>query len=194
MDQKRTPLFDAIKDFACRDVVPMFIPSHKMGRAIHPEWKEFAGENIFKMDLCEIHGLDDLHQPKDVIKESQELAADAWGADRSFFLVNGTSSGIIASICSVVSEGQQIIVPRNAHKSVVFGLIVSGAEPVYVSADIYKEKGLVGGFRPAELDRIYAQNPGAKGVFGVSPTYHGICSDMKGLIDVTHRGGGIFIA
>ncbi len=194
MDQYKTPLFDAIKNYIDDDITPFHIPSHKMGAGVNPKWKDFVGEQIFKMDICEVHGLDDIHQPEGVIQESQMLAADAWGADQSFFLVNGTSGGIISSICTIASEGEKIIVPRNAHKSVVFALIISGAKPIYISAEIYKEKGIVGGFDPNKLRLIYEKNKDAKGVFSVSPTYHGVCSDMKSLIDITHNYGGTFIA
>jgi arginine/lysine/ornithine decarboxylase len=193
-DQRRTPLFDAILDFVSQEATPFFIPAHKMGRGIDPRWTDFAGENIFKMDLSEVRGVDDLHRPRGPIAEAQALAADAWGADRSYFLVNGTSSGIIAAICSVVSEGQRIIVPRNAHKSVVFGLIISGAIPVYIAAEIHGEKGLVGGISRKKLDALCAANEGVKAVLAVSPSYHGVCCDLRGLIETTHARGGVFIA
>jgi lysine decarboxylase len=194
MDQRRTPLFDAILDFVSREPAPFFIPAHKMGRGIDPRFTDFAGENIFKMDLSEVWGVDDLHRPSGPIREAQALAADAWGADRSYFLVNGTSAGIIAAICSVVSEGQKIIVPRNAHKSVVFGLIISGAIPVRIAAEIHGEKALAGGIGKAKLDALYAANADAKGVLAVSPSYHGVCCDLRGLIETTHARGGVFIA
>jgi arginine decarboxylase len=193
-EQLRTPLYDAIIKYIDEEPTSFHIPSHKMGAGIDPRWKEFAGDNIFKMDLTEVTGLDDLHQPSGPIKEAQDLAAKAWGAEQSYFLVNGTSSGIIASIATVAKQGEKIIVPRNAHKSVVFGLIISGAIPVYISAEISKEKGLVCGFSPEKLKEIYEKNPDAKGVFSVSPTYHGICSDIGKLVDITHSFGGIFIA
>jgi lysine decarboxylase len=193
-DQSKTPLFDAVTNFVSKNPTPFFIPAHKMGRGIDPRWLDFAGENIFKMDLSEVNGLDDLHEARGAISEAQDLAADAFGADHSYFLINGTSCGIVAAICTVASEGQKIIVPRNAHKSVVFGLITSGAIPVYISAEIHREKGLLGGVSKDKLDALYAENKDAKGVFAVSPSYHGVCCDMQGLIDVTHERGGIFIA
>lgn len=165
-----------------------------MGRGISPILTAEIGEAVFRMDLTEVIGLDDLHQPEGVIREAQELAAEAWGADRSFFLVNGTSAGIVAAIATTAKEGERIIVPRNAHKSVVYGLIVSGAIPVYIQPEISSEHGLVGGFQPAELERIYREHPDAKGVFSVSPTYHGVGSDTGALIEITHKFGGIFIA
>lgn len=194
MNQDRTPLFDAIIGYATEGVAPFVIPSHKMGHGINSKWKEYAGEKIFTMDICEVQGLDDLHQASGVIKEAQDLAAELWGAKETFFLVNGTSCGIESSICTVVSEGDEIIIPRNAHKSVVYSLINSGAKPIYIPAEILKEKGLVGGFNPDTLARIYDEHPNAKAVFSVSPSYHGICSDMKRLAEVTHNHGGIFIA
>ncbi|MDR1067834.1 MAG: aminotransferase class I/II-fold pyridoxal phosphate-dependent enzyme [Clostridiales Family XIII bacterium] len=194
MNQFKTPLYDAVTDYIGKERAPLFIPAHKLGRAIHPKWKAFAGDAIFKMDLCELEGLDDLHNAGDVIAEAQKLAADAWGADESFFLINGTSSGIVAAICSAAAPGEKIIVPRNAHKSVVSGLIISGAEPVYAMPDIWQEKGLIGGMPVAELARLLAENPDAKAVFAVSPSYHGVCSDIKSLADKAHERGCVFIA
>ncbi|MDR2771550.1 MAG: arginine decarboxylase, partial [Clostridiales Family XIII bacterium] len=193
-DQRRTPLFDAVLDFVSQNPTPFFIPSHKMGRGIDPRWLDFAGQNIFKMDLSEVQGADDLHRPQGPILEAQALAADAWGADRSYFLVNGASSGVVAAICSAVSEGQRIIIPRNAHKSAVFGLIISGAVPVYISAEIHGEKGLVGGVSKPKLDALWAANADAKAVFAVGPSYHGVYSDLRGLIETAHARGGVFIA
>jgi len=194
LNQNATPLYDAVLNYIGKKRAPFFVPSHKYGRAIQPKWKAYAGEEIFKMDLCELDGLDDLHNAEGVIAEAQALAADAWGADRSFFLINGTSSGIIAAISSVVSPGEKIIVPRNAHKSVVSGLVLSGAVPVYAMPDIWQEKGLVGGMSPSEVNRLLGENPDTKAIFAVSPSYHGICSDLKSIADLAHAHGAVFIA
>jgi arginine/lysine/ornithine decarboxylase len=194
IDQEITPLFDAIMEFIEQENVPLFIPSHKQGRAINQKWKAFVGEEIFKMDLSEVQGLDDLHQPKGAILEAQRLAAMAWGADESFFLVNGTSSGIVASLSTIANEGDNIIVPRNAHKSAIFGLIVSGANPIYIAPEINNSLGLLGGIDPTMLESKFSTNANVKGVFGINPTYHGICSDLKKLIDITHQNKALFIA
>ena len=195
MNQKNTPLFDAIINFANnQSPTPFFIPGHKMGHGINPKWKDFTSDNIFKMDLTEVTDLDDFHCPQGVIKESQLLAADAWGAKKSYFLVNGTSGGIIASILSTVQEGEKIIVPRNSHKSVSAALIMSGAVPVYVLPEYNSDLGLVCGMNPDALEEACMKNNDIKAVFGVSPTYHGICSDVKMLADITHKNNGIYIA
>lgn len=193
-NQNKTPLLDGLLEYASSGTAPLHIPAHKMGNGINPKLLDFTGQNIFKIDITEVHGLDDLHQPEGVISEAQELAADAWGADRSFFLVNGTSAGIIAAIASTVGEGEKIIIPRNAHKSVVFGLIISGAKPVYISADIHKQLGLVGGFSPESVTKAFNENPDTKSIFMVSPTYYGVCSDLKAIINIAHSHNAIAIA
>ena len=183
-----------MKRFAEWEPVPFFIPSHKMGEGLDPRFKSFAGDNIFKIDLSEVRWTDDFHGAASSIKEAQELAADAWGAEKSFFLVNGTSGGIIAAICSVVGEGDKIIVPRNAHKSAIYGLIVSGAEPVYVMPETIEDLGLIGGLAPETLEKAFEENPDAKAVFTVSPTYHGVMSDTASLAEISHRYGAVFIS
>jgi arginine/lysine/ornithine decarboxylase len=193
-EQNNTPLYDAVMNYIKQKRAPFFIPAHKLGRAIHPKWKAYAGEEIFKMDLCELEGLDDLHNAAGVIAEAQNLAAEAWGADRSFFLINGTSAGIVAAISAAVGPGEKIIVPRNAHKSVVSGLVLSGAAPVYAMPDIWRERGLVGGMPTSEVRRLLDENPDAKAVFAVSPSYHGVCSDIKQIADMAHARGCVFIA
>lgn len=193
LNQEKTPLYEAVLEYAKKDLVPFFMPAHMMGRAITDKWKDFAGENIFKMDLCELEGLDDLNEPEGVILEAQKLAAEAWGARESFFMVNGTSGANIAAICSVASEGEKIIVPRNCHKSVIYGLIVSGAVPVFAFPDVCEELGIIGGMDPAEIERVYRENPDAKGVISVVPTFHGVYSDLEAITQITHRYGGVHI-
>ena len=217
LDQNKTPLYDAVRKFADWDPVPFFIPSHKMGSGIDPRFKSFVGENIFRIDLSEVRWTDDFHGASSSIKEAQELAADAWGAAQSHFLINGTSGGIIASICAVCGEGDRIIVPRNAHKSAVYGLVVSGAEPVYVMPEIDSGRGIVGGFSPAALEQALEQysgkrhrsasqlhpsvaectgikHTGVKAVFTVSPTYHGVMSDTEALAEIAHRQNAVLIS
>ena len=194
MNQEKTPLFDAVKKFADWNPVPFFVPSHKMGEGSDPRLKSFFGENLFKIDLSEVRWTDDFHSASSSIKEAQELAADAWGAAQSHFLVNGTSGGIIAAISSVCGEGDRIIIPRNAHKSAIYGLVVSGAEPVYVLPEIYGELGLVGEFSPEALEKAFSENSDVKAVFTVSPTYHGVMSDTASLAEIAHRHGAALIA
>jgi len=194
LDQNITPLFDAVRNFSDWDPVPFFIPAHKLGEGIDPRFKSFAGKNIFRIDLSEVLWTDDFHGAASSIKEAQELAADAWGAAQSHFLVNGTSGGIIAAICSVCGDGDTIIVPRNAHKSAVYGLVLSGATPAYVMPEFDRDLGLIGGLSPEALEKAFERSPDAKAVFTVSPTYHGIMSDTGALAEIAHRHGAVLIS
>ncbi|MBR0456886.1 MAG: aminotransferase class I/II-fold pyridoxal phosphate-dependent enzyme [Firmicutes bacterium] len=191
LDHTRAPIFDITLDYAKKDIVSMIMPAHGQGKGISQKWKDYVGENIFRMDISDLPGQDDFYEPESAILEAQELAADAWGAKETFFSVNGTSAANIAAICSLVSEGDKIIVPRNCHKSVIYGLIVSGAVPVYAIPDVYDEYGIIGGMDPSEVERVYAANPDAKAVISVVPTYHGVYSDLTAISSVVHRHDGI---
>ena len=116
MDQNKTPLFDALIDYHNRDVIPFDVPGHKHGEGLK-EMSAFFGEKMLQLDVNSMKCLDNLSHPTSVIKEAEELLADAYGADYGFFMVNGTSSSVQAMIMSVCQPGDKIILPRNAHKS-----------------------------------------------------------------------------
>lgn len=191
LNHTRTPLFDKTLEYAKKDIVSMIMPAHGMGKGISQKWKDYVGENIFRMDISDLPGQDDFYEPESAIKEAQELAADAWGSKEAFFCVNGTSAANIASICTLVSEGEKIIVPRNCHKSVIYGLIISGAVPVYAFPDVNDELGIIGGMNPAEIKRVYFENSDAKAVISVVPTYHGVYSNLEAISEIVHTNGGI---
>lgn len=129
MDQNRMPLVEALQQF--REEAPAYfrIPGHRFERGLD---ETLNGASLAAYDLSEAEGLDDLHHAEGVIAEAQKLAAETWKAKKTFFLVNGTTCGNEAMVLSSVKEGEKIIVPRNVHKSVLMGLILSGATPVYV--------------------------------------------------------------
>jgi arginine/lysine/ornithine decarboxylase len=193
MDQSRTPLFDAIKDYI--DLSPAYfrIPGHRLERGISSRWKDVVGEEIFKFDLTETPLVDDLHNPEGAIKEAQLLAQEVFSAEHSYFLVNGTTCGNEAMVISTAFEGQKIAIPRNAHKSVLMGLIISGAEPIYLSPVLSKELGVQGGILPEDVEAMFRTNPDCKGVMVVSPTYYGICSDLRGIAEVCHRYNAVLM-
>ena len=141
-NQHRRPLFDAMVAYAKSDAHPFDVPGHKMGKGIHPDFVNLAGEFIFKLDVNSMPNLDNLSNPEGVIQEAEDLAADYFGVDNVFFLVNGSTSGIQNMIMSVMKPGETIIVPRNIHKSAVNGLILSGAKPVYVHPEIEPYMGI----------------------------------------------------
>ncbi|MEN2466559.1 aminotransferase class I/II-fold pyridoxal phosphate-dependent enzyme [Ornithinibacillus sp. JPR2-1] len=132
LNQDKMPLFDSLVEYAKQDVTPFDVPGHKMGSAMSP-LKEVLGEMALRMDVNSMKELDLLSHPQSVIKEAQDLAADAFGAEHAYFLVNGTTVGIQTMIMATCKPGDTLLVPRNGHKSVMDGIILSGARPVFMS-------------------------------------------------------------
>ncbi|MNW28345.1 Arginine decarboxylase [compost metagenome] len=186
MDHRQTPLFSALKQHAERNPVQFHIPGHKKGLGTDPEFREFIGDNALSIDLINIAPLDDLHQPTGVIEQAQKLAADAFGADHTFFSVQGTSGAIMTMILSVCSPGDKIIVPRNVHKSVMSAIIFSGAKPVFVSPAQDENLGIDHGITTSSVRRALERHPDAKGVLVINPTYFGVCANLKEIVDLAH--------
>lgn len=186
LDQSLTPLFDAVKKYISDNVTAFHVPGHKHGRGLY-ELTSFLGEPALNMDVNGMDDLDYYNNPTGVIQEAQNLLADAFGAKHAFFLVNGTSGGIQAMIMSVCKPGDKIIVPRNVHKSIVNGMILGGVNPVYIQPEIDEKLGIANGVTAHEVEKAILSNPEAKAVFLINPTYYGVTSDLKTIIDITHK-------
>lgn len=186
MDHNQTPLFSALRRHAGQNPIQFHIPGHKKGLGSDPEFREFIGDNALSIDLINIAPLDDLHQPTGVIEQSQKLAADAFGADYTFFSVQGTSNAIMTMIMSVCGPGEKIIVPRNVHKSVMSAIILSGARPVFISPARDSNLGIDHGITTRSVRRALDKHPDAKAVLVINPTYFGICANLKEIVDLVH--------
>ena len=184
MDQNRMPLVEALQQF--REEAPAYfrIPGHRFERGLD---EALNGASLAAYDLSEAEGLDDLHHAEGVIAEAQRLAAETWKAKKTFFLVNGTTCGNEAMVLSSVKEGEKIMVPRNVHKSVLMGLILCGATPVYVMPEYSTKWQMWGGVTPETIEKAFDETPDAKAVLLVSPTYYGLCSDLKAIAKICHR-------
>ena len=193
MNQNRTPLLDAIVEYTNDRPAYFKIPGHRYEKGISPRWKQWTGDGIFRFDLTEAEGLDDLHHPEGVIKEAQDLTAEVFGAKKSYFLVNGTTCGNEAMILSCVKANEKVLVARNAHKSVLMGLIFSGAVPVYLEPEYDPETGLYGSVLPETVEKALEKHPDSKAVFLVSPTYYGIVSDIKRISRICHEHGALLL-
>lgn len=189
VEHRRAPLFEALRDYAKKDMAPFHTPGHKQGGGIDPEFVELLGHNLFAIDLTELPEVDNLHDPDGVIREAQELAAAAYGSDRAFFLMNGSTSGNNVGVLSVCDPGDKLIIPRNCHKSVVGGVILGGAIPVYVMPEWDDDLGLAHGVTPQGIKEAILRHPDAKGVFLVNPTYYGSTIDLKSIADICHAHG-----
>lgn len=187
LNQNETPLFDALMEYVDRETVPFHVPGHKKGEGIEKSFKKFIGENPFKIDVTVFQLVDSLHHPTGPIKKAQELAADAYGADASFFSIHGTSGAIQAMIMSVVSQGDTIIVPRNVHKSITAGIILSGAIPVYMQPELDKKLGIAQGVTPETVEKTLKENPHAKAVLIINPTYYGVATELSRIAEIVHE-------
>ena len=172
LDQNKTPLFTVLKDeYVRRNILPFHVPGHKRGKGVDKEFFNFMGEAPFSIDVTIFKMVDGLHHPKSCIKEAQELLADAYGVKHSFFAVNGTSGAIQAMIMSVIKAGEKILVPRNVHKSVSAGIILSGSEPVYMNPEIDENLGIALGVKPQTVENMLKQDPDIAAVLLINPTY-----------------------
>ncbi|TDT60999.1 arginine decarboxylase [Fonticella tunisiensis] len=186
MDQTKTPIFDALMEYYNRETIPFHVPGHKKGCGMDDKFKNFVGCNILSIDVTVFKLVDSLHHPTGPIKEAMKLAADAYGSDMAFISIHGTSGAIQAMILSVVGEGDKIIIPRNVHKSVTAGIILSGAIPVYMQPEIDKNIGIAHGVTPETVEETLRANPDAKAVLIINPTYYGVATDIKRIADIVH--------
>ncbi len=185
--QLKTPLFDAVVNYAKKKKISFHTPGHKHGDGIPKKFREFVGAKIFDIDLTLLEEVDSLQDPKTVIKEAQKLAAEAYGADFAFFLVNGTTIGNQAMILSACMPGDKIIIPRNAHKSVIAGVILSGAIPVYIYPSFDKELGIITNVTPQQVEEKLNQHPDVKAILITNPTYNGITTDIREIVRIAHN-------
>jgi len=191
--QFHAPLFEALKRYAEEDKVPFHTPGHKQGKGIHRLFKEFIGQNLFKIDLTVLEETDCLFHPTGILREAQDLAAEAFGADKTYFLLNGSSGGNHAMLLTVCNPGDRVIVGRNAHKSILGGMILTGIIPIYVMPEVSEELGLIKNVTTAAIEATLKENPNAKAVMVVSPTYYGISADLKAIAEISHRYGKILL-
>ena len=189
MSQLETPLFDALLKHRNRHPIQFHIPGHKKGKGMDPAFREFVGDNVLSIDLINIAPLDDLHSPKGVIKQAQQLAAEAFGADETFFSVQGTSGAIMTMILTICGPGDKLLVPRNVHKSIMSAIVFAGAIPVFIHPEVDKDFGISHGISAESVERALVANPDAKGVLVINPTYFGFAADLKKIVDITHKRG-----
>ncbi len=187
-DQSRAPILEALEEMKQNRLVPFDVPGHKHGKG-NPDLTRFLGEQCLSVDVNSMKMLDNLCHPMSVIREAQELAAEAFGAAHAYFMVGGTTSAVQSMVLSVCKRGDKIILPRNVHRSVINIMILCGAVPVYVDPDLDRRLGIALGMKLSEVEKAVAKNPDAKAILVNNPTYYGICSNLKGITDLAHAHG-----
>lgn len=185
-DQNKAPIAEALTNFKKMRVVPFDVPGHKRGRGT-PELSSFLGKTCLETDVNSMKPLDNLCHPISVIREAEELAADAFGAVQAFFMVGGTTSAVQSMILSVCKDGDKIILPRNVHRSAINAIILCGAIPVYINPQTDCNLGISLGMKTDDVIRAMLDNPDAKAVLVNNPTYYGIVSDLKAITEAAHK-------
>ncbi|MBQ1436156.1 MAG: aminotransferase class I/II-fold pyridoxal phosphate-dependent enzyme [Clostridia bacterium] len=188
MDQSKAPLLSALEHMRYDRLVPFDVPGHKHGKG-NPELTEFLGEKCLSVDVNSMKPLDNLCHPVSVIKEAEQLAAEAFSAASAFFMVGGTTSSVQSMILSNVKAGDKIILPRNVHQSVINALVLCGAQPVYINPQTNRELGIALGMSVSDVKRAIEDNPTARAILVNNPTYYGICSDLKSIVGLAHSHG-----
>ncbi|MBP2078555.1 aminotransferase class I/II-fold pyridoxal phosphate-dependent enzyme [Oceanobacillus polygoni] len=185
MNHNRIPIFEKLQQFTYTDPLSFHVPGHKNGE-IFPKHARSYFDSILKLDMTELHGLDDLHAPTEIIAEAEKLAADFFGSDHTFFLVGGSTAGNLAMMLATCSSGEKIIVQRNCHKSVMNGLELCGANPVFIAPDYDEAVDRYTNPSLATLKEALQKHPDAKAVVLTYPDYFGRTYPIKAMIDLAH--------
>lgn len=188
LDQEEAPLADALTAYRLRRMVSFDVPGHKKGKG-NPELTDFLGLRCLAVDANSMKMLDNLIHPVSVIKEAEELAADAFGAGAAFFMVNGTSSAVQAMVMGTLQPGEKIIMPRNVHRSAINALILSRGVPIYVNPGLNEELGVPLGMSVEAIAEAIAAHPDAKAVLVNNPTYYGVCANLEKIVEIAHAAG-----
>jgi arginine decarboxylase len=181
----RAPLYEALDQYAQAEITHFDVPGHK--KRMQVGLGEYFGDRVVHLDANSTKGLDMLSNPNGIIWEAEELLADAYYADYAFMLVNGSTFGIQVMIMAACGPKDKIILPRNVHKSAVNGIILSGAVPVFIEPEINTEYGIANGITYEQVRKAIKENPDAKALLMINPTYFGVVSDLRSIIKLCHR-------
>jgi lysine decarboxylase len=187
--QSTTPYVDALLAYSELDPGRFQVPGHKGGLGADPAMRELVGEVGLRNDVPSVTEGVDIGPEPTPFQQAQLLAAEAWGARRSWFLINGASQGNHATLMALAHMGEEVVVQRNVHSSVIDGLVLSGLRPAFVSPELDPELGIAHGLTPASLEAALAATPNAVAALVVSPTYFGACADVAALAEVAHGRG-----
>ncbi|TQJ46872.1 aminotransferase class I/II-fold pyridoxal phosphate-dependent enzyme [Streptomyces sp. SLBN-115] len=186
-DHTRAPVLEALVDYRRQGRLSFTPPGHKQARGADPEVRAVLGDAVFLGDVLASGGLDDRLTRGRVLERAEELMADAVHAEHTFFSTCGSSLSVKAAMLSVAGPHEKLLIGRDAHKSVVSGLILSGIEPVWVEPRWDAERRLAHPPSAEEFEKAFEIHPDAKGALVTSPTPYGACADLRAIADVCHR-------
>ncbi|MGZ4199226.1 MAG: aminotransferase class I/II-fold pyridoxal phosphate-dependent enzyme, partial [Thermoleophilia bacterium] len=188
-DQTEAPLVEALRAYRERHTVAFHTPGHKLGAGAPADLVEALGDRFLAADMGIANGLDDTQESGGLLRRAEDLAAQAWGAECSFFVPNGSSGGLQALVMAVAGPGDEVIVPRNAHKSLLAGLILSGSLPVYIEPPVDQTWQVAVNVPLEAFASTIERHPKARAVFVTSPSYNGFCADVPVLATMAHDAG-----
>ncbi|MFJ6087795.1 aminotransferase class I/II-fold pyridoxal phosphate-dependent enzyme [Streptomyces sp. NPDC092369] len=188
-NQDEAPILEALARYADADELGFTPPGHKRARGADPRARAILGDAVFHGDVLANGGLDDRLARGGILERAENLMADAVHADHTFFSTCGSSLSVKAAMLTVTGPGRRLLVGRDAHKSVVAGLILSGVEPVWVEPQWDTSRHLAHAPSAADYDKAFAQHPNADGALVTSPTPYGAAADLVGIVEVCHRRG-----
>lgn len=192
-DQQETPYLDAVLAYRRRGFTPFHTPGHKLGKGAPPKLRELLGSTCLQVDIAMAGAVEDTRESTGLIHLAEDYAAEAWGADRCHFLTNGSTSGVHALVLTFAGPGDTIVVPRNAHKSLLAALIYSGATPCSMEPEVDPQWGIPLNVTAGQAAAALRAHPEAKALFVTSPTYNGLAADLPGIAAVAHAAGVPFI-
>ncbi len=185
-EQMKAPLPEAMQAYAGDGALAFHTPGHKQGLGAHPLLRKLITEEGLRQEVSLMEELDDLHEPTMCIREAQELAAALYGSDAAYFMINGTTGAIHVMLMAALSPGDTVLVPRNAHRSIVGGIILAGARPVYMQPAVHERLGIAMGMPLSVVAAAIREHPEARAVFLVSPTYYGVASELADIAALAH--------
>ena len=187
------PLAEAVLRYAGLGVLPCHTPGHKGGRGAHPMLRRFFTEEGLRADVSLSAELDDLHAPTGCIRAAEEVAAEAYGADAAFFMVNGTTGAIHTMLLAALAPGDVLLVPRNVHRSIVGAMILTGVRPIYMQPEIDTRLGIAMGGALRAVERAMCEHPEARAALLVYPTYYGVATELAEIADFLHEQGKLLL-
>lgn len=179
-------LRERLRTYGAGNAYPFHMPGHK-------RQKQQGSLFPYDLDITEIDGFDNLHHAEGILEEAMERAAKLWGSRKSFFLVNGSSSGLLAGIRAVTKRGDKVLMARGCHRAVYHAVELCGLHPVYMQAEWVEEMQISGSIQPETVEKHLQEHPDCKLVILTSPTYEGVVSDITEIAKVAHRYGAYLL-
>lgn len=184
----KTPVFDALKNLMEENSVSFHMPGHK-GKSTLINW----GDYIPYIDTTEVEGMDNLLEPRGIIQDSQDHAAEVFGAKATYYAVNGSTGSIYIALATITKPGDKVLIQRNCHKAVYNALVLNRIQPVYIYPNYNENHNVLTGLFPEDIDGALSADPEIKAVVITYPNYYGVCSDLKSIVDIVHKHNRILM-